>query len=105
MQQMLTNLVPYPRIAHMTHSFAPFSDKPLSLGVEDLIHNAQLPENCLRTILDPKAKKISCNLIFRGDVEPSQVSEAQISSCITASHNQFVDYSPTMFKSCFSKRP
>ncbi|GLV31755.1 alpha-Tubulin at 84B [Carabus blaptoides fortunei] len=96
-----TNLVPYPRIHFPLLTYAPFvpctKASHESLSVHQLTNACFEPANQM-VMCDPRqGKYISCCLLFRGDVTPTDVNNA-IASIKSKKNIIFVDWSPTGFK-------
>lgn len=96
-----TNLVPYPRIHFPLLTYAPFI--PCTKASHEQLSVHQLTNACFEpanqmVMCDPrKGKYMSCCLLFRGDVTPTDVNNA-IASIKSKRNILFVDWSPTGFK-------
>ena len=79
LQEMLSNLVPYPTIKLLTASLSPWLPKELehqaNPSVAELMANIFEPLNCLSSVPILKSKLISCDMVFRGDISPSEVTQ------------------------------
>lgn len=101
LDEFQTNLVPYPRIHFPLITYAPFV--PASKAMHEQLSVGQLASACFEPAnqmvkCDPrKGKYMSCCLLFRGDVSPTDVNSA-INSIKSKRSIQFVDWSPTGFK-------
>lgn len=98
-----TNLVPYPRIHFPLITYAPFV--PATKAMHEQLSVAQLTNSCFEPAnqmvkCDPrKGKYMSCCLLFRGDVVPTDVNNA-IANIKSKRSIMFVDWCPTGFKVC-----
>lgn len=96
-----TNLVPYPRIHFPLITFAPFV--PASKAYHESLSTAQLTNSCFEPAnqmvkCDPrKGKYMSCCLLYRGDVVPTDINNA-IANIKSKRSIMFVDWCPTGFK-------
>ncbi|XP_057655255.1 tubulin alpha chain-like [Diorhabda carinulata] len=96
-----TNMVPYPRIHYPLITYAPFV--PAHKAFHEQLSVAQLTNSCFEPAnqmvkCDPRTGKyISCCLLYRGDVAPTDVNNA-IVNIKSKRSIQFVDWSPTGFK-------
>nr|XP_023022659.1 tubulin alpha-1 chain-like [Leptinotarsa decemlineata] len=96
-----TNLVPYPRIHFPLITYAPFI--PANKASHEQLSVAQLTNACFEPAnqmvkCDPrKGKYMSCCLLYRGDVAPTDVNNA-IMNIKSKRSIQFVDWCPTGFK-------
>lgn len=101
LDEFQTNLVPYPRIHFPLITYAPFV--PASKAMHEQLSVGQLTNACFEPAnqmvkCDPrKGKYMSCCLLFRGDVSPTDVNSA-INSIKSQRSIRFVDWSPTGFK-------
>jgi len=101
LNEFQTNLVPYPRIHFMLSSYAPvISNKDVhheSLSTQE-ITTAAFEANNMMAKCDPnKGKYISCCLMYRGDVQPKDVTDS-IKNIKSKQSIQFVDWCPSAFK-------
>lgn len=96
-----TNLVPYPRIHFPLITYAPFV--PAHKAYHEQLSVAQLTNSCFEPAnqmvkCDPrKGKYMSCCLLYRGDVAPTDVNAA-IATIKSKRSVMFVDWCPTGFK-------
>ncbi|XP_060518313.1 tubulin alpha-1A chain-like [Cylas formicarius] len=108
LQEFQTNLVPYPRIHFPLITYAPFVSA--SKAFHEQLSVAQLVTSCFEPAnqmvkCDPRnGKYISCCLLFRGDVSPTDVNNA-IMNIKSKRSIQFVDWSPTGFKIGINYQP
>eukprot|EP01129_Flabellula_baltica_P010228 TRINITY_DN42_c0_g1_i1.p1 TRINITY_DN42_c0_g1~~TRINITY_DN42_c0_g1_i1.p1 ORF type:complete len:451 (+),score=135.77 TRINITY_DN42_c0_g1_i1:92-1444(+) len=97
-----TNLVPYPRIHFMLCSYAPILSQRIayqeSSTVRQITNGVFEPENMMCQIDPRKGKYMACCLMYRGDVNSSEVSTTLKDIREKSSLVQFVDWSPTGFK-------
>ena len=99
-----TNLVPYPRIHFPLVTYAPFVSA--TKAYHEQLSVAQLTNSCFEPAnqmvkCDPRhGKYMSCCLLYRGDVTPTDVNSA-IQNIKTKRSIMFVDWSPTGFKVIF----
>jgi len=66
--EMVTNLVPYPRIHYALPSYAPFGKGPCT--VEDITKAAFHKDSTMLSCNLKQDKYIACSVIYRGDVSP-----------------------------------
>jgi len=103
-----TNLVPYPRIHFMLSSYAPIFSKEMNTQekstVKQISNSAFEPENMMCKVDPRKGKYMATCLMYRGNVNPSEVNSAMI-DLKSKSHIQFVDWSPTGFKCGINNQP
>jgi len=101
MNEIQTNLVPYPRIHFLMCSYAPLISvekaKRQRLSVQEITQAAFEAENLLVKCDPRKGKYMATCLMYRGDVVAKEVNDAT-SSIKTKSTVQFVDWVPTGFK-------
>lgn len=98
---IMTNLVPYPRIHYPLVSYAPFGN---SLKLEREINSVfeitrsvfRLSNQLVKCDLST-GKYMSCSLLYRGLINPSEVNEA-LGGMKSSSAINFVDWCPTGFK-------
>lgn len=96
-----TNLVPYPRIHFPLITYAPFVSA--NKAYHEQLSVAQLTNSCFEPAnqmvkCDPRnGKYMSCCLLYRGDVSPTDVNAA-ITTIKSKRSILFVDWSPTGFK-------
>lgn len=102
LNEFRTNLVPYPRIHFVLPSFAPVVSMEASYSepntVADLTHSVFDPGSFLSSCDPRMGKYMACCLMYRGDVTAKDVSTS-IQTMRGKSSIQFVDWSPTGFKS------
>jgi len=103
-----TNLVPYPRIHFMLSSYAPIFSNEMATQekstVKQISNSAFEPENMMCKVDPRKGKYMATCLMFRGNVNPSEVNSSMI-DLKSKSHIQFVDWSPTGFKCGINNQP
>jgi tubulin alpha len=101
MNEIQTNLVPYPRIHFLMCSYAPLISvekaKRQRLSVQEITQAAFEAENMLVKCDPRKGKYMATCLMYRGDVAAKEVNDAT-SAIKTKSTVQFVDWVPTGFK-------
>ncbi|CAH1373018.1 hypothetical protein MTP99_014476 [Tenebrio molitor] len=103
-----TNLVPYPRIHFPLITYAPFV--PATKAYHEQLSVAQLTNSCFEPAnqmvkCDPRSGKyMSCCLLYRGDVTPTDVNNA-ITNIKNKRSIMFVDWSPTGFKVGINYQP
>jgi len=106
--EFLTNGVPYPRIHFLLSSYAPFisAEKAFheNFSIGELTTAVFEPANMMAKCDPRHGKYMSCLLMYRGDVTPSDVSAA-IGVIKTKRTVQFVDWSPTGFKCGINYQP
>lgn len=96
-----TNLIPYPRIHYPLVTFAPFlppsRSSHESLSVQQLMMSCFEPSNQMIKCDPRKGNYMSCCLLFRGDINPSDIN-ASITRIKSMRGIKFVEWSPTGFK-------
>lgn len=104
-----TVLVPYPRLHMLISAYAPLMSREKAshetFSVNELTSNVMTNIDSLLTKCDPShGKYMSCCLMYRGDVTPSDVkmTMATIKNKRTV---QFVDWCPTGFKTGINTEP
>ncbi|CRK93338.1 CLUMA_CG006879, isoform A [Clunio marinus] len=101
MIEFQTNLVPYPRIHFPLCTYAPLvpvEKGPLADMSTQLITQACFHPQTQLVKCDPKkGKYICCCMLYRGDVEPTEINNA-IREIKCKKRIKFVDWSPTAFK-------
>jgi len=101
LNEIQTNLVPYPRIHFALSSLAPLvSSQEVwheQFTTAEITTTAFETENMMVKCDPRKGKYISCCLMYRGDVVPKQVQES-IKIIKSKQSLQFVDWSPCAFK-------
>uniref|UniRef100_A0A0X3P670 Tubulin alpha chain n=1 Tax=Schistocephalus solidus TaxID=70667 RepID=A0A0X3P670_SCHSO len=103
-----TNLIPYPRIHFPLINFAPcicLENKYFDEGsTRSITRQVFERENQLIKVDPAFGKYMSCTLLYRGDVDPSQVyysvMELKTVKCV-----DFVDWCPTGFKVGIAREP
>ena len=108
LNEIQTNLVPYPRIHFILPTYAPY------ITTETMYHNIFSVKQITDEVFEGNSTMASCNphqgrymsccMLYRGDVTPLQVNEA-LTSLHNNSHIQFVDWSPTGFKCGINYQP
>nr|NP_001187422.1 tubulin alpha-2 chain [Ictalurus punctatus]ADO28622.1 tubulin alpha-2 chain [Ictalurus punctatus] len=101
LNELQTNLVPYPRIHFPLGSYHPLISKRRAsheqMSVTELT-TACFDPNYQTIKCDPRSGKyMACCLLYRGDVAPKDVAGA-IATIKTKRNIQFVDWCPTGFK-------
>eukprot|EP01129_Flabellula_baltica_P010229 TRINITY_DN42_c1_g1_i1.p1 TRINITY_DN42_c1_g1~~TRINITY_DN42_c1_g1_i1.p1 ORF type:complete len:465 (-),score=95.62 TRINITY_DN42_c1_g1_i1:12-1355(-) len=95
------NLVPYPRIHFMLCSYAPVLSPKLAIQesstVKQITNGVFEPENMMCKVDPRKGKYMACCLMYRGDVNSSEVSNS-LKDLRKSSLVQFVEWSPAGFK-------
>merc|ERR1712160_62069 len=104
-----TVLVPYPRLHMLISSYAPLMSREKafheSFSVAELTTSVMTEPDSLLTKCDPThGKFMSCCLMYRGDVTPSDIkmTMATVKNKRTV---QFVDWCPTGFKCGINTQP
>jgi len=100
-REILTNLIPYPRIHFLISSYAPI------IAAERVYHEGfsvrqitgyAFKSNYVMSKCDPKdGKYMACSLMYKGDVTPKDVNSA-IADIKYNKNIEFVDWAPTGFK-------
>lgn len=104
-----TNLVPYPRIHFPLITYAPFL--PASKAFHEQSSIGALTNACFEPATqmvkcDPRTGKyISCCLLYRGDVSPTDINNAIANIKSKRTTIQFVEWSPTGFKVGINYQP
>jgi len=108
LNEFKTNLVPYPRIHFPLIAYAPM------LSFHSASHETYSPQQLVASCFEQSnrmvkcdsndGKYMSCCLLFRGDVTPSDANNA-IGKLKSMKNINFVDYSPTGFKVGLSGQP
>jgi len=106
---LLTNVVPYPRIHYVVPSYAPmlpasYADDGSLTSVPKLAMAVFEPSMQLLSMDPMQGSYLVCSLMFRGDVVKKQVAAVTqaIKSC---KRINFVDWSPTAFKTGVNYKP
>jgi tubulin alpha len=101
LNEFQTNLVPFPRVHFPLVSYAPlFSIQNSAYGsnsISDLTNEVFENGNIMVKCDLARGKFMSCCMLYRGDVVPTDANAA-ISSVKSKKHINFVDWSPTGFK-------
>lgn len=101
LNEFQTNLVPFPRVHFPLVSYAPlFSVQNSAYGTNSIsdLTNEVFENNNIMVKCDlARGKFMSCCMLYRGDVVPTDANAA-ISSVKSKKHINFVDWSPTGFK-------
>ena len=99
--ELLTNLVPYPRIHFMLSSYSPMitADRAYhqQLTVREITNSVFEPASMMAKCDPSQGKYMACSLMYRGDVVPKEVND----SVYAIKHMRtvkFVDWCPTGFK-------
>lgn len=101
MMEFQTNLVPYPRIHFPLCTYAPLvsinKGALADLSTQQITYSCFHPHTQLVKCDPRKGKYICCCMLYRGDVNPTEINfaiqEIKRNKCI-----RFVDWSPTAFK-------
>merc|ERR1712001_694647 len=101
LNEIQTNLVPYPRIHYPLVTLAPVIAASKagheSHSVDQLTAACFEPTNQM-VVCDPRAGKyMACMMLYRGDVVPKDINKA-VATIKTKRSIQFVDWCPTGFK-------
>ena len=108
MNEIRTNLVPYPRMHFMLSSYAPMVSAEKNhhdnLSVEELTTAVFDPASMMAKCDPRHGKYMACSLQYRGDIVPNQVRPA-ILKIKTSKTIQFVDWCPTGFKVGINSQP
>ncbi|XP_054015760.1 tubulin alpha-2/alpha-4 chain-like [Hylaeus anthracinus] len=108
LQELQTNLVPYPRIHFSLATYAPLTTPRKAMHAE--ITTQQITRDCFEpdnqmVKCDPRTGAYtSCCLLYRGDVSPNDVNRA-IASLKGKKSIRFVSWSPTGFKVGINYQP
>ncbi|XP_076630101.1 tubulin alpha-2/alpha-4 chain isoform X2 [Colletes latitarsis] len=108
LQELQTNLVPYPRIHFSLATYAPLTTPRKAMHAE--ITTQQITRECFEpgnqmVKCDPRTGAYtSCCLLYRGDVNPNDVNRA-IASLKGKKSIRFVGWSPTGFKVGINYQP
>ena len=93
--------MPFPRVHFVTTSYSPIFNESRSgheLGSVSDITNAVFEQSSFFAKINPThGKYMACCMMYRGDVTPKEVGQA-VSVIRTKRTIQFVDWSPTGFK-------
>lgn len=113
MNEMATNLVPFPDLHFMLTSYAPIlgSKKPTTVKTPapqftaEYITSAAFESEALFAKCDlTHGAYVACTLMYRGDFNPKEVSSA-IGTLKDRKNVKFVDWCPTGFKFGMNSRP
>lgn len=108
MREFQTNLVPYPRIHFPLCTYAPLSScldgALVDLSTQQLTQSCFRPETQLVKCDPRKGKYICCCMLYRGDVESTDINCA-IRDIKCKKTIKFVDWSPTGFKIGINYQP
>ncbi|VDK47178.1 unnamed protein product [Taenia asiatica] len=106
--ELLTNLVPYPRIHFPTMAYAPFFNQMTATfetsNVSQMLERIYDQDNQLSSICIRMQPFIACALLFRGNVSPYEVNEA-LKAIKCNKKAEFVDWCPTGFKTGINFTP
>ena len=106
--QIQTNLIPYPRIKYLTATYAPFiaSEKAHheQLSVADITNACFEPANQTLNFDNQTGRIISCCVLYRGDLVPSDVNKA-IASVKTKKSIKMVTWVRSNFKVGITYKP
>jgi tubulin alpha len=104
-----TNLVPYPRIHFMLCSLAPILSQNVAFqetsNVRQITNSVFEPDNMMCQIDPRKGKYMACCLMYRGNVNSSEVTNTLRDIREKSSMVQFVEWSPTGFKCGINDQP
>lgn len=108
MDQLVTNLIPFPRIHFPVMSHSPHVSEARAerqqLGTAEITRDV-FERSCILVTCDPQAGKyMSCCLQYRGDVTPKDVN-AVVYDIKRRSAIRFVEWCPTGFKLGISAQP
>lgn len=99
--EMQTNLIPYPRLHFTVLSYAPIVSACRSqlsnYSVREITVGSFEPSNQLVKCSPTDGKYMSCVLLYRGDVSPTDINQS-IYDIKSRRGIQFVEWSPTGFK-------
>ena len=108
LQELQTNLIPYPRLYNLLSSYAPI------ISVEKVYYQQASVAEITSAVFEPASmmakcdpdhgKYMACCLMYRGDVVPKDVYTA-IADTKLKSHIKFMDMSPNGFKVGINSRP
>ncbi|VDM17737.1 unnamed protein product [Hydatigera taeniaeformis] len=106
--ELLTNLVPYPRIHFPTMAYAPFFNQMTATfetpSVSQMLERIYDQDNQLSSVCIRNQPFIACALLFRGNVSPYEVNEA-LKAIKCNKKAEFVDWCPTGFKTGLNFTP
>lgn len=101
--ELLTNLIPYPRIHFPLVSYSPLMSAEQSYHQQKELTIPKITKACFTTAnqmmnCDPlKGKYIACSMLYRGDVVVNEVN-ATVETIKNNYNIQFVDWCPTGYK-------
>lgn len=105
MQDLLTNMVPFPRMHYMTSAYGPLSPKEdanhESFSIKN-ITQALFTEACQLVDTEEKQVHVASTLLYRGSVSPSELND--VTAELRFKYLKFVDWSPTGFKISMNSR-
>ncbi|KAK1125117.1 Tubulin alpha-1C chain [Melipona bicolor] len=108
LEQLQTNLVPYPRIHFSLVTYAPLICPRKAMHSEittrQITYDCFAPANQMITYDPHTGAYTSCCLLYRGDVSPNDVNKT-IASLKGAKSIRFVTWSPTGFKVGINYQP
>jgi tubulin alpha len=108
LNEFQTNLVPYPRIHFPLVTYAPIISAAKAFheqfSVSDITNRCFESTNQMVKCDPRKGKYMACCLLYRGDVQPKDVSSA-INAIRMKKTIQFVDWCPTGFKVGINNQP
>ena len=108
LQELQTNLVPYPRLHFLVPSYAPVVSAERahfeSSSVSEITLSCFEPTSAMVTCDPRRGRYMACCLMYRGDVVPKDVSAA-VALVKTRRGVEFVDWSPTGFKCGINFQP
>ncbi|EUB56970.1 Tubulin alpha-8 chain [Echinococcus granulosus] len=106
--ELLTNLVPYPRIHFPTMAYAPFFNQMAASfetpTVTQMLERIYDQDNQLSSICIRNQPFIACALLFRGNISPFEVNDA-LKTIKCNKKAEFVDWCPTGFKTGINFTP
>lgn len=108
MNEFQTNLVPYPRIHFPLATYSPLV--AINKGTLADLSTQHITQSCFHPAsqlvkCDPrKGKYICCCMLYRGDVEPTEINSA-IREIKCKKAIRFVDWCPTSFKVGINYQP
>lgn len=101
LNEFQTNLIPYPRIHYPLLTYAPFVSASKAyheqMSVAHLTNSCFEPANQMVKCDPRRGRYMSCCLLYRGDIVPTDVNNA-ITNIKSKRSILFVDWCPTGFK-------